>query len=75
MAFSTNAELSDAGTGTVSDFNFYDANSATAEAHSIGSVDPSFVTKDSGTVDANTTTTMIIDAGQSWTANQWTGYA
>ncbi|EKD25979.1 MAG: hypothetical protein ACD_79C01419G0001, partial [uncultured bacterium] len=72
--------VSAAGVGNTSDFNFFYNNTANTAgiaegANSITGTAPSFYSNDTGTSDVSSTTTMIIDAGKIWTANQWQGYA
>ncbi|RKY34579.1 MAG: hypothetical protein DRP78_06370, partial [Candidatus Omnitrophota bacterium] len=72
--------IQDFGTNTTYDFNFFYNNTEDIDGggaigtNSITGTDPNFTQSDTGTADANSTTTMIIDAGQGWTANQWVGY-
>jgi len=73
--------IDDNGTGNSYDFNYYYNNTEDLDgggaisSNSITGTDPNFYAEDTGTVDASSTTTIIIDAGQAWTANEWVGAA
>ncbi|EKD28225.1 MAG: hypothetical protein ACD_79C00378G0001, partial [uncultured bacterium] len=78
----TSGIFADGGTaGNAADFNFYygngtDISNNFGETHSIvtaGVTSFGFNANDSGTADATSSTTMILDAGQGWTANMWQG--